>query len=198
MSMYPYNPFFGQRIRTSAGGAVDHGFIAHYTIAAANAVAPSVTAVRIATALADGLTTTLTVANLTQPPAPRVLTITGNAATAVGNVVITGTDFAGNPLTETIVSTGAATVTGARAFASIVTAVLPARGAPGDTISLGLAGAFGIPFALAQDTVVKILNNNVVTTVAAGSAFSATVLAANYILPTAALNAAQVDVYFVV
>ena len=195
--MQPYKPTMGQLIQ-GAGGSVDRGFIAHYTIAAADAVAPGAANVAAATVLADALTTTLTVADITQPPTPRVLTITGNAATAIGDVVITGTDFAGNPLVETIVSTGAATVTGTRAFASITTAVLPARGAPADSISIGLSGRFGIPFALPQDTVVKILNNNVVTTVAAGSAFSATTLAANYILPTAALNAAQVDVYFVV
>jgi hypothetical protein len=198
MARTPYNPTMGQRVKDNAGSSVDMGFVAHYTIPAASAVAPSATAVRIATVLGDGLTTTLTTADINQPAVPRVLSITGNAASAVGNVVITGTDAAGDLLVETIVSTGAATVVGTRAFASIETIVLPARGAGGDTISVGLAGAFGIPFTLPHDTVIKILNNSVVTTVAAGSAFSATVLAGNYIIPTAALNAQQIDVYLVV
>lgn len=198
MSRTPYNPRFGQIIKNDANGSNDWDFIAHYTIPAASAVAAAVNNVRVATTLADGLTTTLTIADLTQPPTPRVLSITGNAASAVGNVVITGTDASGAVLTETIVANGAATIVGARAFASITTIVLPARGAVADTISIGLSTAFGIPFLLPHDTVIKLLNNAVVTTVAAGSSFNPTVLARNYIVPTAAINAQQIDAYMIV
>lgn len=198
MPLAPYNPFIGQIIKTNAEGLnIDRAFVAHYTIAAANATAPSATAIKTATTLADGLTTTLTAANINQPAVPRVPSITGNAATAVGNVVFTGFDAAGNPLTETIVSTGAATVNGTRAFASFTSIVLPARGAGGDTISIGLSGAFGLPYTLPHNTVIAILNNTTVTTVASGS-YSATVLAQNYITPTAALNGQQIDVYLLV
>ena len=195
--MQPYKPNLGQKIKSDAG-AEDRKFLAYCSIAAVDAIAPGPANVAPATALADALTTTLTTVDITQPPAPRVLSITGNAATAVGDVVVTGLDANGDALVETIVSTGAATVVGTRAFASITTIVLPARGAGGDTISVGLAGAFGIPFKLANDTIIKILNNNTVTTVAAGSSFHATTLARNYIVPTAALAAAQVDVYLIV
>lgn len=197
MRLAAYNPYIGQIIKDNAGGQVDHGFVAHYTILAADAVAPSNTGIKAATTLADALTTTLTIADIAQPSTPRVLNITGNAATAVGNVVITGTDMNGDVLVETIVSTGAATVVGTKVFASIVTVVLPARGAPADTIALGTTGAIGLPFKLSQDTVIKILNNNVVTTVASGG-YSATILANNFITPTAALAGNQVDVYLIV
>ena len=198
MGLAAYNPFIGQHIKDQAGGSVDHGFIAHYQIAAADAVAAGAANVAPATILANGLTTTLTTADITQPPTPRVLSITGNAATAVGNVVVTGTDANGDELIETIVSTGAATVLGTKAFASIVTIVLPARGAVADSISVGLSDRFGLPYMLPHNTVILILNNATVTTVAAGSSFSGTVLADNFIDPTAALNAAQVDVYLIV
>lgn len=195
-----YNPAKGQRIKTDiTGDSLDRGFIARYTIAAADAVAPSTTYIKTAVTLADGSTTTVLAAALThQPPTPRVLSITGNAASAVGNVVIAGKNAAGESITDTIISTGAATVAGTKAFASITSIVLPARGAPGDTIAIGLHGAFGIPYKLPHDTVIKILNNGAATTVAAGSAFSATVLCGNFIVPTAALNAAQIDVYLIV
>ena len=195
--MQPYKPNLGQKIKSDAG-ATDRKFVAYYSIAAADAVAAGVANVAPATVLADALTTTLTTVDITQPPTPRVLSITGNAATAVGDVVITGLDANGDALVETIVSTGAATVLGTRAFASITTIVLPARGAVADSISVGLTDKFGLPFKLPHDTVLKILNNDVETTVAAGSSFSATVLAANYIDPTAALAAVQVDVYLIV
>jgi hypothetical protein len=198
MPLASYDPTYGQTIKTTSGIPVDHSFLAHYTIDAADADAAAVDNVRVATALGVGVTTTLTVADLTQPPTPRVLSITGNAATAVGNVVVTGTDASGAVLVETIISTGAATVLGTKAFATLVTIVLPAQGAGGDTISVGLTDRFGLPSALPMNTVIAILNNATVTTVAAGSSFSATVLADNYIDPTAALNAAQIDVYYIV
>ncbi len=194
-----YNPFLGQRLRTDARNVtVDRSFIAHYVISAALAVAAAVNNVKTAVTLADGTTTTLTTADITQPATSRVLSITGNAVTAVGDVVITGTDISGAELVETIVSTGAATVIGTKAFASISTIVLPARGAAADTISIGLADKFGIPYKLAQNTVLLLLRDGTSTTVSAGSNFSGTVLADNYIDPTAAMNGTQIDLYFIV
>jgi hypothetical protein len=200
MAMTPYNPFMGQLIKTNAGGSVDRAFIAHYTIAAASAVAAGTATVKTAVTLADGATTTVLAAALTaQPPTPRVLSVTGNAATAVGDVVITGKDAAGAALTETIVSTGAATVVGAKAFASITSIVFPARGAEADTISVGTSDKFGIPYLLPfAGAVLAIINAGTATTVAATSSFSATVLADNFIDPTAALAGAQIDVYMLV
>lgn len=71
-------------------------------------------------------------------------------------------------------------------------------GIPSGNVTVGVLGSFGIPYALPHDTVVKILNNNVVTTVAAGSNFNATDVNENYIQPTAVLAGNQVDVYFIV
>ncbi|MFX8824862.1 hypothetical protein ABTM64_20130, partial [Acinetobacter baumannii] len=53
------------------------------------------------TAMANGATTLVT-AGITQPDVPRNLTVTGNASTVAGNVVITGTNQAGETITETI------------------------------------------------------------------------------------------------
>ena len=199
MNLAAYNPYIGQHIKNNAGSSADHGFIAHYLLPAAAAIVAAADNVKAAVVLADGVTTTLTIVDITlQPPTPRVLSITGNAVTVVGNVVITGTDAAGNVLVDTIVANGAATVIGVKAFASITRVVLPARGAAADSISLGLSDRFGLPFLLPHDTVLKILNGGTATTVAAGSSFSATVLADNFIDPTAAINAVDIDVYLVV
>ena len=196
--MQPYKPKMGQVIKTDAGGAVDRGFIAHYTIAAADAVAAAVDYIEASTVLLAA-PITIAVADIdAQPPTPRVLSITGNAATVAGNVVITGTDANGDALTDTIAANGADTVLGAKAFATVTQIVLPVAVHPADEISVGISDRFGIPYMLPHNTVLLILNNAVVTTVAAGSSFSATVLADNFIDPTAALNAAQVDVYLIV
>ena len=199
MGIAPYNPNFGQIIKTDAGVNIDHTFLAHYIIPAADADAAGAALILAATELGDGVTTTILAAALAQPPTPRVLSITGNAATAVGDVVVTGTDFADQPLVETIVSTGAATVLGVKAFKSIASIVLPARGAAADSISVGLSDKFGIPYMLPNASrILLIANGGVATTVAAGSGFSATVLADNFIDPTAALAGAQIDVYILV
>ena len=133
-----------------------------------------------------------------QPPTPRVLSITGNAATVAGNIVINGTDASGAVIADTIASNGVATVLGTKAFATVTSIVLPVAVDPADEISVGLSDKFGIPYLLPYSTVLLILNNATATTVAATSGFSATVLADNFIDPTAALNAAQVDVYLIV
>lgn len=197
MNVAPYNPKFGQIIKTDAGDSVDHGFIAHYTISAANAIAAGAANILASTVLVAAPATILPAAMAAQPPTPRVLSITGNAATVAGNVVITGTDASGAVITDTIASNGAATVLGARAFATVTSIVLPIAVDPADAISVGLTDRFGLPYLLPHNTVLLILNNATATTVAAGN-FSATVLSQNYIDPTAAINAAQIDVYLIV
>lgn len=197
MSLAPYNPFIGQHLKTHAGETtVDRAYIAHYVIPAASATAAGAANVLAATALTDAAQDITT--GITQPKVPRVLSITGVAGLTGKNVVITGTDFAGAALTDTIALNGSTTVAGTKAFATVTKITLPVKTGEADTVSVGLADAFGIPYKLDHDTVIKILNNKVATTVASGSSFSTTTLAANYIKPTAALAAAQVDVYLIV
>ena len=193
----PYNPFIGQHLLTHVEGlTVDRAYIAHYIIPAAKATAAGAANVLAATALTTAAQDIIT--GITQPPTPRVLSITGNKSTAVGDVIIEGTDMAGAELVETITSTGAATVVGTKAFATVTKITLPAlAGANGETISVGLAGAFGLPYKLPYDTILKIYNGGTATTVTSSS-FSATVLSSNYIVPTAGLNGTQVDVYLIV
>jgi hypothetical protein len=192
-----YNPFIGQHLLTHVEGlTVDRAYIAHYIIPAAKATAAGAANVLAATALTTAAQDIIT--GITQPPTPRVLSITGSAATAVGNVVITGTDAAGAALSETIVSTGAATVVGTKAFATVTKITLPLLASTdGETISVGLAGAFGLPYKLPYDTIIKIYRAGTATTVASSS-FSTTVLSSNYIVPTAGLNGTQVDVYLII
>ena len=193
-----YNPFIGQHLLTHAEGiTADRAYIAHYVIPAAKAVAADTDYVLAATAL-DADEVTVVTTGITNPPTPRVLSVTGSADTAIGEVEITGTDAAGAALSETIVSTGAATVVGTKAFATVTKITLPAlAGANGETISVGIAGAFGLPYKLPYDTVLKIYRDGTATTVASSS-FSATVLAANYIVPNLSLNGSQVDVFLIV
>lgn len=197
MGLTPYNPNLGQTIQ-SEGTECARAFIAHYHIDAGDNPAAALDGVTANVTLSDGATKTVLAAAIDhQLKCARVLNITGNAATAVGNVVITGKDMAGAVITETIVSTGAATVAGAKAFAEITSIVFPARGAEADAIKVGTTDKFGIPFKLARNTVLAIYNNNTATTVAAATV-SATVLCSNTLDPTAALADNDIDVYLLV
>ena len=197
MGLAGYNPLMGQHLKTGNPNIFcDRAFVAHYQIAAADADAASAAYIEAATVLGAAVTTVLAKDLSAQPPTPRVLSITGDAAGSVGDVVINGTDANGAALTETIVGTGANTVSGTRAFASVTSIVFPI-GDGVSTISVGITDDVGLPFCLPYNTVLLILNNATATTVATGS-YSATVISQNFVNPTAALAGAQIDIYFLV
>ena len=198
MGLAGYNPLMGQHLKTGNPNIFcDRAFVAHYQIAAADADAAAAAYIEAATVLdAEKVTTVLAKDLSAQPPTPRVLSITGDAAGSVGDVVINGTDANGAALTETIVGTGKNTVSGTKAFASVTSIVFPI-GDGTSTISVGITDDVGLPFCLPYNTVLLILNNATATTVASGS-YSATVISQNYINPTAPLAGAQIDIYFLV
>lgn len=197
MGLAGYNPLMGQHLKTGSPNIFcDRAFVAHYQLSAAQAVAAGAAYIEAATVLGAAKTTVLAAGLSAQPPTPRVLSITGDAAGSTGDVVITGTDANGAVLTETIVGVGAATVAGTRAFASVTSIVFPI-GDGVSTISVGITDDVGLPFCLPYNTVLLILNNATATTVATGS-YSATVIAQNYVNPTAVLAGAQIDIYFLV
>lgn len=193
---YPYNPRLGQRIQSDAKGLVaDQAFLAH--VEWANPAPADVDAVLAATALADGAVTVVA-AGLTNPDVPRALSVTGNTATVIGNVVIEGTNIAGEVITETIVANGANTVLGTKAFKTVTKVTLPARGAAGDTISVGVCDKLGLPYKLEHDTVLLAALNNVREAVAPTVTVSATELESNTVDLNSALNGGPVDVYLLV
>lgn len=124
-----------------AVGTLEAMFAAHYQVAPANA---STTAIHAAITLADGATTTVATA-ITDPDVPRVLSITGNQAGISGNVVITGTNIAGETITDTIAANGTNTVNGVKAFKTVTQIVVPARNGAGDTIAIGHINTIGVP-----------------------------------------------------
>jgi len=122
----PYDPKKGQKIKTNAKNVtVDRAFLAHFQVPAAAAVAASSTAVRAAVNLsaeAQEITS-----GITNPAVPRGLRIKGNVSGVTGNVVITGTNYAGEEISETIALNGANAVDGAKAFKTVAQIDLPAQ-----------------------------------------------------------------------
>jgi len=192
---YPFNPALGQEIQSDVKGVnLDRGFIAHFS--AANPAAASVTAILAATALTAS--TQVITTGITQPDYPRALQIKGNQAGITGNVVIEGTNYAGEAITETIAANGSNAVSGNKAFKTVTKITLPAKNADGDTISVGTTGKLGLPYKLAHNTVLAAYLNNTKEGTAPTVTTSTTALEGNTILLSSALNGTKVDVYLIV
>ena len=116
----------GQKINTDARGvSVDKGFIAHFQVPATKAVAASATGVLVATNLTAAVQAITT--GLTGPAAPRALSIVGNVSGMTGNVVVAGTNYAKEAITETLALNGTTTVHGAKAFKTVTSIALPVQ-----------------------------------------------------------------------
>ena len=118
-----YNPK-GGRIKTDARVTIDRAYGAHIHIPAADAVAADDDGVLVANLGAEAQEVT---AGITSPAYPRALTVDGNVAGVVGNVVITGTNFAGEEITETIALNETTLVNGSLAFKIITKIDLPVQ-----------------------------------------------------------------------
>jgi hypothetical protein len=99
--------------------------MARLAITAADAVAASAAGVLALTNL--GAAAQDVAAGITNPAVPRGLSIVGNVSGITGNVVITGTNYGGEAITETLALNGVTTVNGAKAFRAITNARLPVQ-----------------------------------------------------------------------
>lgn len=197
-SFYPFNPNLGQRMQTQVPGVeVDASYIAHFQVPAAAAVAASATGVHAVIALAS-ITQEIDT-GITNPAVPRNITVKGNAAGIAGNVVIHGTNYADEEISETIALNGATEVGGAKAFKTVTQIDLPVETHAGtDTVSIGWGDKLGLPYKLAHNTVLAAYLDNVKEGTAPTVAVSATALESNTIDLNSALNGKVVDVYLIV
>ncbi|WP_225205378.1 hypothetical protein [Novosphingobium huizhouense] len=149
------------------------------------------------TAMANGATTLVT-AGITAPDVARNLTVTGNASTVAGNVVIAGTNNAGEAISETIVAAGTATIVGNKAFATVTSITLPAYASAGtERIRVGTGAKLGLPVSNSRDAVVSAFLAGVREATRPTVTFSASARESNTIALSSALNgsAVLVDYY---
>lgn len=196
--MYPYNFKMGQTIQTNVPGVVcDRWDGAHFQVAAANASAGSAVGIHAAIALTASLQTIIT--GFTQPSVPRNITIKGNAAGIAGNVVVTGTNYADDVITETIALNAATEVLGNKAFNTVTSVALPVQTNAGtDTVSIGFGEKLGLPYLLTHNKIIAAYRNNIIEGTAATVTLSANLIESNTIDLSSALNGTVVDVYLMV
>lgn len=198
MNLYPLNPKIGQRMQTDVPKvSVDRAFLAHFQVSAANAVAASNTGVHAAIALTDAVQSVTTA--ITNPAVPRSIIVKGNQAGVAGDVIITGTNYADEVITETIALNANTAVEGAKAFKTVTQIDLPVQVNAGtDTVSVGWGEKLGLPYRLAHNTLLKTYLGNTLEATAATVLTSATALEGNTIDLNSALNGSVVDAYLLV
>lgn len=123
MARVGYDPTKG-RIKTDVPGiSIDRGFIAHLHIDGADAPAASSDGVHAAMNLGSAVQTITS--GITNPAVPRNIRIDGNVSGIDGVVTITGTNYAGEEISEEITANGTSARDGALAFRSISSIELP-------------------------------------------------------------------------
>ena len=158
--MAAMNPFMGEQIQTSAPGVTCSWCqIAQFELLP---VAISNTAVLASTTLTAQVQTITT--GIANPDVVRNVVAKGAIATSTGNVVVTGTDYAGTSISETITLSGTAVVAGLKAFATVAQIALPVTSGAGDGVSVGVGSKLGLPYTLTKNTIDKAYNNNVLET----------------------------------
>jgi hypothetical protein len=120
---YPYNHRLEQEIQTDVTGVTaDRAFVAHVNWA--DPAAASSDAIKTITLGAAAQTITT---GITNPDYPRALAVAGNAADIAGNVVIAGTNYAGEAITDTIALDGTTSKPGTKAFKTVTSITVPAQ-----------------------------------------------------------------------
>lgn len=121
-----YDPSMGQKIKSDVEQkSVDMGFVAHFNVSADDATVTNDTYI---VSFVD-----LTAAEqeveeaFAVPSVPRNLVITGNVSGITGDVVIDGTNYNDEDITETIALNGATPVLGTKAFKTVSKITLPAQ-----------------------------------------------------------------------
>ncbi len=196
--MSKYTPKHAGYVRTDARNkTAERMYPVRLHIDGEKAVAQDLVSVLEATALTAE--TQSIVEGITNPTVPRNLRIKGNAAGVAGDVVITGTNYNGDEISETITLNGSTTVDGNKAFKTITQVDLPVEVNVGtDTVSIGVGNKLGLPYKLAHNTVLKAYRNNTLEGTMPTVTTSTTELESNTVTLNSALNGTDIDIYLLV
>lgn len=202
MSLFPTKPSAGQTLQTSVPGeTVDRGYVAHFQVAAADAVAADTNGVHAA--VTDNGAQQVVTTGITNPAVPRNITATsGGTAGDIKaiQVVIAGTNYADEAITETLpvfTENSATTVVGSKAFKTVTSITIPAHDGTGATTEIGWGDKLGLPTELSHNTVLFAFLNNTKEGTAPTVAVSASAIESNTVDLNSALDGNVVDVYYI-
>lgn len=201
---YPFNPLLGQLMQTGVKGvSVDRGFLAHFQVSAANAVAADADGVHAAIACSADTTVTVET-GFTAPAVPRSITATaGGTAGSIKavKVKVYGTNYLDEAISEELdaftVDT-AGVVESDKAFKTVTKVEIPAMDGAGVTVTIGFGDKLGLPFKLAHNTVLFAFLDNTKEGTAPTVTTSATDFEGNTLDLNSDLAGKVVDAYLIV
>jgi hypothetical protein len=121
-----YDPSIGQNIKSDVEQKnVDMAFLAHFQVAADNATVTNDTYIVSYVNMTDAEQEIEE--EFAVPSVPRNLVVTGNVSGITGDIVIDGTNYNDEDISETIALNGTAAVLGAKAFKTVSKITLPAQ-----------------------------------------------------------------------
>ena len=200
---YPENPSLSQKLQSDVEGVTaDKSFIAHFQVAAANAVVASTTGIHAA--VTDNGAQQVVTTGITQPGVPKNITATAGGTTTdikAVQVIVEGTNYADEVITETLpafTENTAGSVTGSKAFKTITKITIPAHDGTGATTSIGYGEKLGLPYKLSHNTVLAAYLGNTKEGTAPTVAVNSTAIESNTIDLNSTLNGSVVDAYLIV
>lgn len=200
---YPPNPADGTQLQTAvASELADQGHVARFTYSAADAVVAD--ADGVLAAVTDNGTQQVITSGLSNPPCPRNVTATaGGTAGDIKaiQVIVAGTNFLDEAITETLpafTENTAGIVTGSKAFKTVTSVTIPAHDGNGATTAVGFGDKLGLPYKLAEDSVLYATHNGAREGTAPTVAFSSSAIESNTVDLNTALDGSAVVVALVV
>ena len=200
MSLFPYNPRVGQKLRgdqTAAGFIADEVNRAQVAWYSKSPAAASTTAILNAAALTAGAQAGFTT-GVNSPAVARCLQVVGNEADMNQTVTVHGTDLSGATISEDFVLNGTTAVLGSKAFKTVTSVDLPAQLDADETVSVGTLDRLGLSHKLDRNTIVHAFYNKVAEVDAPTLNKSTTVLSNNWFDLGTDLAGDLVDLYYLV
>jgi hypothetical protein len=200
---YPHNPNLGQLQQTDTPGVnVAACFVSKLVIAAAAAVAASATGIHAA--VTDNGSDQTVTTGITNPATPRNITATAGGTSGdvkAIQVVITGTNYADEVITETLPAFTVNTtgiVQGNKAFKTVTSILIPAHDGTGATTAIGWGDKLGLPDKLPTNTVLLASLGGTKEATAPTVTASASALESNTVDLNSALDGSEVAIYYLV
>ena len=192
--------YFGELSSDAYGINIDEVKIGVFELSAAQAIAATTNTI-LAASEGSILAVMGTNPGVTlNPPCPRNLIVTPGGTTAgvpAGNVTITGTNVAGEVISEdfAFLANATAPTVGVKAFATVTLVLLPVLDEAGATFAVGIGDKIGLPLMLDYNAVLGATLDGVRETTFPTVTFDADEIEKNTVDLNSALNGKKVKIF---
>lgn len=161
------NRYVGELGSDVYGVSLNEFRLGHLQISAVQGVAADADGVHAA--IASKITEQTVTTAITNPPYPRNITVTPGDTTGdikAGTIIITGTNIAGDVITEdfAFLADASDAKVGAKAFKTVTSIYIPVQEGTGASFTIGFGELLGLPLILDAKPLVFVLDDGVIAT----------------------------------